>query len=161
MNSKCQCNIYLWCLITMRKINEISLLSVFCGAAKISSFLSVQMYKAFLSGVSQITSLIQKLPSWHFSFLPSSIHYPISSSKVLSTPLTYFYFHYFFVDYPHCISPAFCFALESYISHFCCFISFILFTINKLTNKNKTMLFLDSVWMSWIIQWLFLHILCR
>lgn len=129
----------------MRKINEISLLLVFYGAAKVSSSISVQIYKATLREVSRITSLIPKLPSWHLSFLSPAIHYPPSSSKILSTPLI------LILSFSPCFLwivlaiffPPFCLLVRSYISHFYCFISLLLLTMNTLWKKYKIMLFLD------------------
>lgn len=121
----------------MRKINEISLLLVFYGAAKISSPISVQIYKATLREVFQITSLIPKLPSWHLPFLPPSIHSLPSSSKVLSTPLILIlsFLPCFLWIILAIFFPPFCLLVRSYISHFYCFISLLLLTMNTLWKK--------------------------
>lgn len=121
----------------MRKINEISLLLVFYGAAKISSPISVQIYKATLREVFQITSLIPKLPSWHLPFLLPSIHYLPSSSKVLSTPLILIlsFLPCFLWIILAIFFPPFCLLVRSYISHFYCFISLLLLTMNTLWKK--------------------------
>ena len=149
-NNKHQWNIYLWCLIIMRRIKEgpeftpvlalppaFSILRssndlIFCFTANILKFLKWEF-----------PQLKNNLASALLSFLllftiPLSSSQVISRSVVLILPLLLFFLWII------CTTSFFlCLAVISYICNLYFFISVFLLAIDVLRSKNKTMLFIN------------------